>query len=142
MSGDIKRALIKLSGGPELIPAAAAAVEHFAEEAGLDEAVQHGLITACEQVCSDALRNGDGEGRTLEVTVEHHPDRLEIAVAHPSLTGPAVGLDTFLGKVGAGNESSGISLMARVDRVRYDSAGQGSRMILVKYLPGAKKQAN
>ena len=142
MSGDVKCAQIKLCGGPELIPAAAAAVEHFAEEAGLDEGVQNDLMTACEQVCGDAMRGADGEGATLEVTVEHYPDRLEISIAHPSLTEPAVGLDSFLGSAGGGEEPSGISLMTRVDRVRYDSAGQGSRMILVKYLPGAKKQAN
>lgn len=142
MSGESKRALIKLSGGPELISAAAAAVEHFAEEAGLDEASQSNLMAACELVCGDALRNGESETAILEVTVEQHADRIEVSVAHPSLTGPAVGLDTFLGSAGVGSQSSGLSLMARVDRVRYDTAGQGSRMVLVKYLPGAKKQAN
>jgi len=142
VSGDTKRAQLKLSGGPELISAAAAAVEHFAEEAGLDEATQRNLMAACEQVCGDALRGAEGEGGTLEVSVEQLADRIEIAVAHPSLNGPAVGLDSFLGTAGAASGPPGISLMNRVDRVRYDSAGTGSRMILVKYLPGAKKQAN
>jgi hypothetical protein len=142
VSGETKRAHIKLSGSADLISAAAAAVEHFAEEAGLDVATQRNLMGACEQVCGDALRGAENSVGTLEVSVEQHSDRLEIAVAHPSLTGPAVGLDSFLGSAGGGAAPSGISLMERVDRVRYDTAGQGSRMILVKYLPGAKKQAN
>ena len=140
MNTESKRAQLKLSGGPELIAAAAAAVEHFAQEAGLEEAVQSDLMAACEQVCSDALRSAESESGTLEVVIEHHTDRLEISVAHPSLNGPAVGLDSFLGS--SGGDASGIGLMKRVDRVRYDSAGSGSRMVLVKYLPGAKKQAN
>jgi len=141
VSNELKSAQLKISGGPELITAACAAVEHFAEEAGLDDAAQENLMAACEQVCGEALRNAEGESGALEVIVEQHADRIEIAVAHPSLTGPAVGLDTFLGSAGGG-EASGISLMGRVDRVRYDTAGTGSRMVLVKYLPGAKKQAN
>jgi len=142
VNGETKRAHLKLSGGPELISAAAATVEHFAQEAGLDDISQRNLMEACEQVCGDALRGAESGGDALEVSVEQHADRIEIGVVHPSLRGPAVGLDSFLGTASGGEEPTGISLMARVDRVQYDSAGPGSRMILVKYLPGAKKKAN
>jgi len=137
-----KRAQLKLTGGPGLIPAAAAAVEHFAQEAGLDESVQRGLVTACEQVCGDALSRAEpGEG-ALDVVIDHFPDRIEIAISHPALTGPAVGLDSFLGSASGPAEGVGATLMIHVDRVRYDTVGQASRMVLVKYLPGAKKRAN
>jgi hypothetical protein len=142
LSSDPKRAHLKLTGGSGLIPAAGAAVEHFAEEAGLEESVQLGLVAACEQVCGDALSRVEGEEGALEVTIEQFPDRIEIAICHPSVSGPAVGLDTFLGTATGPSESSGISLLTRVDRVRYDTVGQVSRMVLVKYLPGAKKRAN
>jgi hypothetical protein len=142
LSSDTKRAHLKLSGGAGLIPAAAAAVEHFAEEAGLEESVRRGLVEACEQVCGDALSRAEGEEGALEVVIEQFPDRIEIGISHPSVSGPAVGLDTFLGTAMGPAEGVGVSLMTRVDRVRYDTIGQTSRMILVKYLPGAKKRAN
>ena len=133
---------MKIIGGAGLIPAAAAAVEHFAEEAGLEESVRDGLIAACEQVCGDALDRQEGEEGALEVVIEQFPDRIEIGILHPSVSGPAVGLDTFLGTATGPADGVGASLLTRVDRVRYDTVGQTSRMILVKYLPGAKKSAN
>jgi len=142
LSFDTKSAHLKLVGGAGLIPAAAAAVEHFAEEAGLDESVSEGLVAACEQVCSDALGRLEGEGGVLEVAIEQFPDRIEIGILHPSTSGPAVGLDTFLGTATGSADGIGASLLTRVDRVRYDTVGQTSRMILVKYLPGAHKTAN
>jgi hypothetical protein len=142
LSPDSKRAHLKLTGGAGLIPAAAAAVEHFAEEAGLEESAQLGLVAACEQVCGEALSLAEGEEAALEVIIEQFPDRIEIGISHPSVSGPAVGLDTFLGSATGPAENSGISLLTRVDRVRYDMVGQVSRMVLVKYLPGAKKRAN
>ena len=142
MSSDTKSAHLKIIGGAGLIPAAAAAVEHFAEEAGLEESVRDGLIAACEKVCGDALDRQEGEEGALEVVIEQFPDRIEIGILHPSVSGPAVGLDTFLGTATGPADGVGASLLTRVDRVRYDTVGQTSRMILVKYLPGAKKSAN
>jgi hypothetical protein len=142
VSEETKRAHLKLSGGAGLIPAAAAATEHFAEEAGLDDSTSSNLVAACEQVCGDALLRAEGSEGTLEVIIEQFPDRIEISVAHPSVSGPAIGLDAFLGPATGPSATSGASLLSRVDRVRYETVGQASRMILVKYLPGAKKRAN
>lgn len=142
MSEEIKRALLKLTGGAGLFPAAAAALEHFAEEAGLNESAMRGLVAACEQVCGDALRRAETEEGALEVTIEQFPDRIEIGIAHPGVVGPAVGLDAFLGGAAGPSEAAGANLLSRVDRVRYETVGQVSRMILVKYLPGAKTRAN
>jgi hypothetical protein len=133
---------LKLSGGAGLFAATAAAVEHFAEEAGLDESASGNLIAACQQVCGDALRRAGTDEGALEVTIEQFPDRLEIGIAHPGVIGPAVGLDAFLGRQTGDAETSGAYLLSRVDRVRYETVGQVSRMILVKYLPGAKTSAN
>ena len=142
MNAECKRAQLKLSGGAGLFPAAAAAVEHFAEEARLDESACRNLIAACEQVCADALRRAGTDEGALEVTIEQFSDRIEIGIAHPGVIGPAVGLDAFLGKGTSEVEASGTYLLSRVDRVRYETIGQVSRMILVKYLPGAKTHAN
>lgn len=146
MSDETKRAHLKLTGGPALIPAAAAAAEHFAEEAGLDEQSRAALVEACEQVCGDAFDHVAGSNGPLEVILDKLPDRIEISITHPSSGGPAIGLDAFIGG-GSGGQGSkataaGAALLTRVDRVRYETAGQISRMILVKYLPGAKKRAN
>lgn len=142
VSDETKRAQLKLTGGTGLIPAAAAAAEHFAEEAGLDERGRTALIEACEQVCGDAMARIEGNDTTLEVVLEQHPDRIEISVAHPSASGPAIGLDAFIGSGHGPASAAGANLLSRVDRVRYETVGQSSRMILVKYLPGAKKRAN
>jgi hypothetical protein len=99
-------------------------------------------VAACEQVCADALRRAETEEGALEVTIEQFPDRLEIGIAHPGVVGPAVGLDAFLGGAAGSSEAVGASLLSRVDRVRYETVGQVSRMILVKYLTGAKTHAN
>ncbi len=142
MSEESKRAHLKLSGGAGLFTAAAAALEHFAEEANLGEDAAGALVAACEQVCADALRRAGPEEGTLEVSIEQFPDRLEVGIAHPGVVGPAVGLDAFLGTASTPGDAPGISLLSRVDRVRYETVGQVSRMILVKYLPGAKIRAN
>ena len=141
LSGESKRAHLKLTGGAGLIPAAAAAAEHFAEEAGLDERARVALVEACEQVCGDALQRAETSEGTLEVILDQMADRIEISIAHPSVSEPAIGLDAFIGSA-QGPTGAGASLLARVDRVRYETVGQASRMILVKYLPGAKKSAN
>ncbi len=125
-----------------MFPAAAAALEHFAEEANLEESAGDALVAACEQVCADAMRRAGTEEGALEVSIEQFPDRLEVGIAHPGVVGPAVGLDAFLGTASAPGDAPGISLLSRVDRVRYETVGQVSRMILVKYLPGAKIRAN
>ena len=142
MSEETKRAQLKLTGGAGLFPAAAAALEHFAEESSLGESAGRALVAACEQVCCDALRRAGAEEGTLEVSIELFPDRLEVAIAHPGVEGPAVGLDAFLGTASVPGDAPGINLLSRVDRVRYETIGQVSRMILVKYLPGAKTRAN
>ncbi|HMD31471.1 MAG TPA: hypothetical protein VKG84_06150 [Candidatus Acidoferrales bacterium] len=142
MNGETKRAHLKLTGGTELIPAASAAAEHFAEEAGLDVATRDLLVAACEQVCNDALAQAESNEGALEVIIDQFADRIEIAITHPGVSGPAIGLDSFLGTASGPSGASGASLLNRVDRVRYETVGQCSRMILVKYLPGAKKNAN
>ncbi|HVN08830.1 MAG TPA: hypothetical protein VMV61_07660 [Patescibacteria group bacterium] len=141
MSADSKRALLKFSGGAGLFPAFAAALEHFAGEAKLSDSDRNSLVAACEQVYGDALGRAGASDSPLELTIEQFADRLEVSISHPGITGPAVGLDTFLGAAGP-PEASGANLLTRVDRVKYDTSGQASRMILVKYLPGAKTRAN
>ena len=139
MSAETKRAHLKLTGGAGLIPAASATAEHFAEEAGFDEPARVALVEACEKVCMDAL-DRTGDGGPLEVTVDHLEDRIEIVVEHPCASSPAIGLDDFIGGSQGPGMGAGASLLTRVDRVRYETVGQTSRMILVKYLPGKKAQ--
>jgi len=142
VSAHSKWAQLRFSGDGGLFPAAAAALEHFAEDAKLSEPDRTALIAACEQVYGDALSRADSPDGVLEVTIEQFPDRLEVSISHPGVTGPAIGLDTFLGPASGSEDSAGVHLLSRVDRVKYDTSGQASRMTLVKYLPGAKARAN
>ena len=131
---------MKITGDPRLVGAVTAAVEHFAQGAEMGEALQKQLMAAAEQACLETFSRLDTEGTPIEVTIDLFSDRLEIAFAHASSEGPALGLDSFLSMDENSGPSHGAMLMTLVDRVLYDSAGGQSTMRLVKYVsPGSSK---
>ena len=134
---DPTRVEMKITGDPRLVGAVIAAVEHFAQGAEMDDARQKQLMAAAEQACLETFNRLDTEGTPIDVTLELFPDRLEIAFAHASSEGPALGLDSFLSLDDNSGPSHGAMLMTLVDRVLYDSAGGQSTMRLVKYLTPA-----
>lgn len=133
---------LDLNADPRLLAGLSGAVEHFAQQIGLGEAAQKDLMTAAEEACRDTFRLLTPENPTLHVTIDAHPDRVEVMLEHRGEALPTAGLDTFFGagaKSSTGGELTGLSLMARVDRVLYDTAGGTSRTTLVKYLKPPKK---
>jgi hypothetical protein len=130
---------MKITGDPRLVGAVIAAIEHFAQGAGLDEAAQRQLVSAAEHACLETFGQLESKDTPVEVLIEHHPDRLEILFAHAASQAPAIGLDSFLGAAGATGPGHGVLLLTLVDRVLYDCEGGKSRLRLVKYLhPGGK----
>ena len=125
---------MRITGDPRLVGAVAAAVEHFAQGAGLDEATQKQLMSAAEQACLETFSQLESAETPIEVLIEHHPDRLEILFAHAASQAPAIGLDSFLGMAGETGPGQGVMLLSLVDRVLYDCEGGKSRLRLVKYL--------
>ena len=75
----------------------------------------------------------------IDISIEHHPDRLEILLAHASEQAPAIGLDSFFSTGDDAAPAHGLALLALVDRVLYDNEGGQSRLRLVKYIKPAKK---
>jgi len=137
MAAESSRVELRLSNDPLLLGAVAGAVEHFAQRAGLDTAGQTDLIAAAEEACRDTFKLLPGNAAMLGVIVQDFPDRVEITIEHQGEALPTAGLDTFalLGAEGAApGELTGLALLARVDRVQYQTEGGTSRMTLIKYV--------
>jgi hypothetical protein len=131
---------LKITGDPRLVGAVTGAVEHFAQEAGLDDASQKQLMSAAEQACLEVFTQLESPESPVDVSIDHHADRLEILIAHVTDQAPAIGLDSFFSTDENAGPTHGMLLMTLVDRVLYDSEGGKSRLRLVKYLnPGAKR---
>ena len=133
---------LELTGDPRVLAGLSGAVEHFAQQIGLNEAAQKDLVTAAEEACRETFRLLTPQNPSLHVTIDAHPDRVEVALEHKGEPLPTAGLDTFFGagaKESTGGELTGLSLMKRVDRVQYHTEGGTSRTTLVKYLQPPKK---
>jgi len=139
MSTEPTRVQLKLTGDPRMISAVSGAVEHFAQRAELDEATQKQLMSAAEQACLETISQLETPDTPIDVSIEHHADRLEILLAHASDQAPAIGLDSFFSTGDDAAPAHGLLLLALVDRVLYDNEGGQSRLRLVKYLKPAKK---
>ncbi len=137
VSADTKRVTMRLPADAHLVGAVTGAVEHFAQEAGLDEPVQKQLMSAAEQACLDTFQRAESPSAPIDVTVEEFPDRLEIRISYSGDSAPAIGLDAFVAAPGKANSAPGAGLMELVDRVQYDTEGAVSRLRLIKYLSSA-----
>lgn len=136
MASESQRVEITLTNHPLLLQGLAAAVEHFAEIAGLDAGGQRDLAEAAAQACQSTFRLLPAANGTLGVALENFPDRVEVTLEHCGEALPSAGLETFAG-FGEGDEGgdlTGLELMSRVDRVLYHTEGGASQMTLVKYV--------
>ncbi len=135
MPNDSGRVVLKLSNDPRLVAGVAGAVGHIAERAGLDAGAQADLVAAAEEALRQTFPLRADAGALLGVTIEDFPDRIEVTLEHQGHPLPAAGLETFA--VPGAEETGGLSglkLLARVDRVQYDTQGGVSRMTLIKYV--------
>ena len=125
------RVEIKLSD-ERFLGGVSAAVQRSAQRVGFDATAQEELIATVEDVCRDTFPLLTAEDSFLEVSIEDFADRMEISVAHRGESKPTAGLDSFAGAEGAIG-TDGLWLLARVDRVQYQTEGGVSRMTLIKY---------
>lgn len=139
MAAEPSRVVLRLTNDPRLVPGVLAAVDYFAQRAGLDAEAQRDLALAAEQACTRTLGLLGEDGGWLNVSVESFLDRIEITLEHRGQPLPAAGLETFAGLGDEPGEPSGRQLLSRVDRVLFHTEGQASRMTLVKYLPSAPR---
>jgi anti-sigma regulatory factor (Ser/Thr protein kinase) len=119
------RVVLKLSNDPRLVASVAGAVGHIAERAGFDTGAQADLVAAAEEALRQTFPLLANAGALLGVTVEDFPDRVEVTLEHRGHPLPASQQTGGL---------TGPKLLARVDRVQYDTQGGVSRMTLIKYI--------
>ncbi len=118
-----------------LLSAAAGAVAHFAERAGMTPAAGSELAVATEAACRDTFKLLASNSEAIELRAESFSDSVQVTIAHRGDAAPAVGLDTFAGAEGeSGGGLTGLALLANVDRVQYQSEAGVSKMVLIKYL--------
>ncbi len=116
------RTELVLSDDLRLVAAVGSIVEHAASRVGLPEGAQRQFARAAEQACRDTFPLLNGRDRLLKCAVEDFDDRLEVTLDYS----------------GEPRSSADKPLMQPVDRVLCETRGGRSRIILVKYLRGAK----
>lgn len=130
---------MQLTADPRLIEAAAGAVEHFAERSGFAAEARKDLAAAVEASCRDTFQLLTVPNGSIELFLGRYTDRVEVTISHRGEAIPTAGLDTFIQDVVQGADegaATGLALLARVDRVQYQTEDGVSNMTLVKYLAG------
>ena len=138
MTTEHARVELSFSDDPWLLRGVSGAVAHVARRAGLDEEAQQSLIAATEQACLDTFKLLSSNHDLLHVLIEDFADRIEVTLEHHGEALPSAGLETFVGFEDQAGDLSGLMLLARVDRVLYDTESGTSRMTLVKYISATK----
>ncbi len=130
------RVRLELSRDPRLMPALGEAVDHVARHGGLDTDARESLKAATEEAARDTFDLLGSPEASIHVTAQAFDDRVEVALEHSGEAVPTAGLDTFLtggAQAAAAGSVTGLSLLARVDRVLYHTENGVSRTTLVKY---------
>lgn len=96
-----------MDADPRLVAAAGGVARYFADAAGLDGAAVSGLQSATITVCQQELAALEKLNRGLEVMVTRSPDRIEVAVITPAVSG-------------AGAEKEAARTIAGVDQVEIE----------------------
>ena len=144
MTREHSRTLLHLSRDDRLIAAVGAAVAHFAERVGMENAACNRLTAALEDLCRQTLPLLKGKGDDgLDVAIEDFDDRLQISVEHHGEPQPSVGVESFIAECARESDQrlTGVHLIRTVDRIEYDASNGSIRTTLVKYLPAEKKAA-
>jgi hypothetical protein len=134
MTDESTRVEFHLDRDPRLISAVRCAVQFQAARAGLETTGCENIAIASEDVCKEALTQLTDADGGLDVTLETFPDRMEISIHHRGQLVPAVGLETFALRAAGAGGLNGMELLARVDRVMFNSEEGVARTTLVKFL--------
>ncbi len=135
MIAETRRIHLRLGSDERLLTAVSIAVAWIGEQAGLESAAQADLVTAVEEACRDTLSVLSKDNPLLDIEVDKLADRVEVTLEHHGAARPAAGLESFIsGGQGLAGGPSGLSLLARVDRVQYNSESGASKTTLIKYL--------
>ena len=125
---------LQIDADSRLVHAAGGAARYLAEAAGLASDAAVKLHKAVVAACEEAFENLTAQHPRLTVTIEHYPDRIEIALAHEGTEAPAMGLDRIAGFAGQLGAAGGLD---GVDRVQYQVHDGVAITRLTKYFGDA-----
>ena len=135
MTAEARQIHLRLDSDQRLLGAVSIAVAWIAERAGFESAAQADLAAASEEACRDTFPLLSKNAPLLDVGAERFADRVEVTLEHHGAMRPSAGLESFFaGGQGFAGDLSGLSLLARVDRVQYNSESGASKTTLIKYL--------
>ncbi len=135
MTAEARQIHLRLGSDERLLGAVSIAVAWIAERAGFESAAQADLAAAAEEACRDTFPLLSKSAPLLDVDAERFADRVEVTLKHHGAMRPSAGLESFFAGGQAFTQgSSGLSLLARVDRVQYNSESGASKTTLIKYL--------
>jgi hypothetical protein len=137
VTADPKIFELRIDADPRLAAAAGGLAHFIADAAGLATEAAAELQRSVVAACNDAFENLNERAR-LTVTLAWYADRIEVAVAHDSAAGPAVGLDRIAGVAGQVGSSAALS---GIDRVQYEAKEGIAVTRLTKYLGHAPRMA-
>ena len=122
---------------PRLLAAVGGIVEHVGERVGLPTTELRALADATDEACRATFPLAGNHDVKLKIIIQDFPDRIEVTLEHGGEPVPAAGSYAFAGRAaeqaGTG-KASGSALMAKVDRVLFETRDGRSRMTLVKYI--------
>jgi len=131
VTAEARQIHLRLGSDERLLGAVSIAVAWIAGRAGFESAAQADLAAAAEEACRDTFPLLSTNAPLLDVDAERFADRVEVTLEHHGVMRPSAGLESFFA---GGQGSSGLSLLARVDRVQYNSESGASKTTLIKYL--------
>ena len=138
MADEPVRVMFHLDRDWRLVGVFCCAVEHQAITAGFETEAGAKLASAAGDICRKTISQGGGNREGIDVTLDTFPDRMEVAIHCRGQALPAVGLDAFAASDASSNGPDGLNgmeLLARVDRVLYNTEGGVARTTLIKFLP-------
>jgi hypothetical protein len=138
MSDEPVRVVFHIDQDTRLVGVFCSAVEHQANQAGLESDACAQLARAAGDVCRETISHLKVDDQRVDVTLDTFSDRIEIAIHCRGLAMPAVGLEKYAIASASSDTPGGLDgmeLLSRVDRVLYNAEGGIARTTLVKFLP-------
>lgn len=119
-AAEYSRTEVKVPNDARALGAVRGALQHTARHLGLSAKEEDQLIAAADGLLSSALKSIGAED-AMYVGIQEHADRIEV-----ELRGSASAPGTW----------AAASKLAGIDEVEQETSADGTRIMLVKYLPG------
>ena len=122
-----------------LLRAVGGVVQHASDHVGFAEETKQEFADAAEEACRETFHLGNKNGTELKVTIEDFDDRVEVILDSTGEPLPQAAISVLSPQVQGTSTKGGAArgaLLARIDRVLYETKNGRPRIKLVKNLPG------